>query len=205
MQQNAFSLERITSTYHMRLARPIYLLLCAAVACRAVEPMRELTVREVRLAVLDSLAQRYYCDTTHVELLYAREAWRPTHACALAGRAMALLAQAPAQEPYFVPGDTAGVRAIAVSRQQMCGYASAAALASGGRMAPLMYLIELEVRARSFSILVPLDAERLTGVVQHDIHPRGSMGPFEHLTVPTGDGPDSLATGARCGDGANAF
>ena len=169
------------------------------VGCSAPDPVRGLTVREARLVRLDSLARHNRCDTAQFRLLYDPAAWRPAHACAVASRALALVAAAPPNEPYFAPGDTARVRAVAIWRQQGCQFRLVNDQLVGGRLDSLLYMIEIEATGRDHSILVGLDAERLLGHVEHDVHPRGSMSGQMHLSVPTWNSADSLADQAPCG------
>lgn len=188
----------------MRIGSLASLALVVAVACRAAEPVRALTVREIRLRALDSLAQRAPCRLAAGVLRYAPEVWQSTHACALATRAVALLADAPAQEPYAAPGDTAHVRTIAVWREQSCGPASPHASAPF-RLGAMRYVVEIEVVHRAHSIVVPLTATGFNGPVLHDTHPRGLMGIPNREVVPTWNSPDTLADGAPCPDRTDAF
>ncbi len=188
----------------MRFGSLASLALVFTVACRAADPVRALTVREVRLAALDSMAQRAPCRIAPGVLRFAPEVWQPTHACALATRAVALLTDAPTQEPYAAPGDTAHVRAIAIWREQSCGPASAHAPETF-RLGAMRYVVEIEVAHRPYSIVVPLTATGFVGPVLHDVHPRGSMGSPVSLAVPPWDSPDTLAEGAPCPDHPDAF
>ena len=173
--------------------------LAICVGCSAADPVRELTVREARLVRLDSLARHERCDTTHIRLLYDSAAWQPAHACAVATRALALVAAAPPDEPYFAPSDTARVSAMAIWRHQGCLLRMVNYRVVGGRLDSLVYMIEIEATGRDHSILVGLDAERFQGHVKHDVHPRGSMSGAVHVRVPTWNSADSLADQAPCG------
>lgn len=178
--------------------------LLVVMACRTAEPVRALTVREARLAALDSLAERAPCRIAQGVLRYASAVWKPAHACALAMRAIALLAEAPVKEPYSAPGDTAHVRTIALWREQSCGPVSALAPETH-RLGAMSYVVEIKVTHREYSIVVPMTSTDFVGSVLYDTHPRNLLGVPDSLAVPTWNSPDTLAEGAPCPDLPDAF
>ena len=78
----------------------------ALVACRAAEPLRDVSARDDRLRALDSLARARPCATGWPTILFDSAAWKPAHACAVAARALQLLGKGRTHEPYMAPGDT---------------------------------------------------------------------------------------------------
>jgi hypothetical protein len=143
-----------------------------------------------RAALLDSLAGRYACAGLPFRVAADSARWRPAHACGVAGHALAVLAAAPAHEPYWAPGDTARVRAASVSQQQFC------VLGPGeGRTDTASYVVALAVPERPYLLVARLNALSLDGEVAAS--PEDSPSP---ATLRVAPGNRTLAApGAPCG------
>lgn len=170
----------------------------ALAACRAAEPLREFSAREVRLIALDSLSRAHACGTVRSAVLFDSTAWTPAHACAVAARALQLLGDARTREPYIAPGDTARVTVMRVTRQRGCAFAGVPNADPQGHMDSLSYVVEIDVPDRPHYIGVVMNAVTFAGGASFDAHPRGVWGSSPHLTQPT-EAPDTLEAGAPCG------
>lgn len=198
VRPNPPSLDRSSVFSTMRQTLVAAAAILALVACRASEPLRELSARDDRMRALDSLARERPCTSVRSVVLFDSTVWTPAHACAVASRALQLLGRTRAHEPYMAPGDTARVSVMRVIRERGCRFSSTSGVDSGGRLDSLTYVVEMEVPDRPHFLAAAMDARTFVGGAAFDAHPRGVWGSSPHLTPPV-EVPDTLEAGAPCG------
>lgn len=165
------------------------------VACKPASSVGQ-RQRAERMRILDSLAAMHPCRPAGYRVL-APPTWSAPHACAIAARAVQLLAAAAPGEPHLAPGDTARIRAVSVFRIQTCEI-SLDSPAVPGRVTPVWYNIAIDVPQRPRWIAMAIDGSTLqadggVGVVHK--HFDGA----DTLDAVNSESADTLEIGGPCG------
>jgi hypothetical protein len=180
---------------------PVAALFLGAVfsACRLVDPTSALTPQELRMLALDSLARSHPCAALRAKLIYDPLFWTERQACAVAGRALAILGAAKPFRDLMAPSDTAEVVTMSIFRQRGCKVTLVGNTLGAGRVDPLSYIVLMEVPARPHFIGVGMNATGFSGEAVPNAHPRGVWGGSIHLEL-VSDQMHPNEEGSPCGD-----